>query len=57
MIFLNSSYSNWDYSKPENAVLGVALHSFEWLFVRVLQIIFIVLAIGVILTKKNKIVI
>ena len=35
LILLNSPYFNWDYSKPENAVLGVAFHSFEWLFVRI----------------------
>lgn len=29
LILLNSPYFNWDYSKPENAVLGVAFHSFE----------------------------
>ena len=29
LILLNSPYFNWDYSKPENAVLVVAVHSFE----------------------------
>lgn len=29
LILLNSPYLNWDYSKPETAVLGVAFHSFE----------------------------
>ena len=53
LILLNSPYFNWDYSKPENAVLGVAFHSFEWLFVRILPIIFVVLVIGVILTGKK----
>ena len=53
LILLNSPYFNWDYSKPENAVLGVAFHSFEWLFVRIGPIIFVVLVIGVILTGKK----
>ena len=53
LILLNSPYFNWDYSKPENAVLGVTFHSFEWLFVRILPIIFVVLVIGVILTGKK----
>ena len=38
---LNSPYLGWDYSDPETAVLGVAFHSFEWLFVRVAPIFFL----------------
>lgn len=53
LILLNSPYFNWDYSKPENAVLGVAFHSFEWLFVRIVPIILMGLLIGVFLTRKK----
>ena len=53
LILLNSPYLNWDYSKPETAVLGVAFHSFEWLFVRIAPIIFMGLIIGVFLTRKK----
>ena len=53
LILLNSPYLNWDYSKPENAVLGVAFHSFEWLFIRIAPIIFIGLIIGIFLTRKK----
>ena len=53
LILLNSPYFNWDYSKPENAVLGVAFHSFEWLFVRIAPIVLIGLIIGIILTRKK----
>lgn len=53
LIFLNSPYFNWDYSKPENAVLGIAFHSFEWLFVRIGPIILMGLLIGVFLTRKK----
>ena len=35
------------------AVLGVAFHSFEWIFIRVAPIIIIGLAIGIILTRKK----
>ena len=52
-ILLNSPYLNWDYSRPENAVLGVAFHSFEWLFIRIAPIIFIGLIIGIFLTRKK----
>ena len=53
LILLNSPYLNWDYSNPENAVLGVAFHSFEWLFIRIAPIIFIGLIIGIFLTRKK----
>ena len=53
LILLNSPYLNWDYKKPENAVLGVLFHSFEWLFIRIAPIIFIGLIIGIFLTKKK----
>lgn len=53
LILLNSPYLNWDYSNPENAVLGVALHSFEWLFIRIVPIILIGLIIGIFLTRKK----
>ena len=53
LILLNSPYLNWDYEKPENAVLGVLFHSFEWLFIRISPIIFIGLIIGIFLTRKK----
>lgn len=51
---LNSPYLGWDYSAPETAVLGVAFHSFEWLFVRVAPIIFIAAIIGIFFTFKKE---
>ena len=53
LFLLNSPYLNWDYNNPENAVLGVAFQSFEWLFVRTAPIIFIISIIGIILTRKK----
>ena len=38
---LESPYLGWDYNNPETAVLGVAVHSFEWLFVRTAPVILI----------------
>ena len=52
LIIWSSPYLSWDYSDPETAVLGVAFHSFEWLFVRVAPIIFIVAIIGIFFTVK-----
>ena len=33
LLVSESPYLGWDYSAPETAVLGVAFHSLEWLFV------------------------
>ena len=54
LIILSSPYSGWDYSDPETAVLGVAFHSFEWLFVRVAPVIFIAAIIGIFFTLKKE---
>ena len=53
LAILNSPYLSWDYSDPETAVLGVAFHSLEWLFVRVAPIIFLIAAVGIFLTRKK----
>ena len=53
LMVLNSPYLGWDYSDPETAVVGVAFHAFEWLFVRLAPIIFIGAVIGIFLTRKN----
>ncbi len=50
---LESSYLGWNYSAPETAVLGVAFHSFEWLFVRAAPILLIGAIIGIFLTRKK----
>ena len=49
----NSPYLGWDYADPETAVVGVALHAFEWLFVRLAPIILIGAIVGVFLTRKK----
>ncbi len=50
---INSSYMGWDYSKPETAVIGVGLHSFEWLFVRVAPLVIIGGIVGAIMTREK----
>ena len=54
LIIWSSPYLGWDYSDPETAVLGVAFHSFECLFVRVAPIIFIAAIIGIFFTFKKE---
>ena len=53
LIALNSPYLGWDYSDPETAVVGVAFHAFEWLFVRLAAIILIGAIVGIFLTRKK----
>lgn len=53
LILLNSPYLNWDYNDPENAVLGVIFHSFEWIFARLAPIVFVVSIVGIVLTRKK----
>lgn len=45
---IESPYLGWDYSDPETAVLGVAFHALEWLFVRTAPILLIGAVIGMI---------
>lgn len=49
----NSFYLRWDYSAPETAVMGVAIHAFEWVFVRLAPFALIVALVGVFLTRKK----
>ena len=49
-----SYYLGWDYSDPETAVLGTAVHAFEWMFVRGAPIVLIGAGIGVFLTRKKE---
>ena len=53
LIVLNSPYLGWDYNDPETAVIGVAFHAFEWLFVRLAPIIIIGAMVGIFLTRKK----
>ncbi len=53
LLALESPYLGWDYSNPETAVLGVAFHSFEWLFVRLVPVILISAVVGIFLTHRT----
>lgn len=48
-----SPYLGWDYSHPETAVMGVAVHAFEWLFVRTAPFALLASAAGACLTRKR----
>ena len=53
LVIVNSPYLGWDYSAPETAVMGVAFHAFEWLFVRLAPVVLIAALVGVGLTRKK----
>ena len=53
MLAVSSPYLGWDYSTPETAVMGVAIHVFEWGFVRLAPFALIVALVGVFLTRKK----
>lgn len=50
---MQSTYLNWDFNNPELAVAGTILHGFEFLFVRLAPIAFIVAIIGIVLTYRG----
>ena len=50
---LESPYLGWNFSDPETAVMGTAIHAFEWLFVRLAPIIFIGAIVGIFLTRSK----
>ena len=50
---VNSPYLGWDFSDPETAVIGTALHAFEWLFVRMAPLLLVAAAVGIFLTRKK----
>lgn len=53
LIRLKSPYLGWDYSQPETAVIGVVVHAFEWLFVRIAPLVLIGSIVGACLTRKK----
>ena len=54
LVMVGSPYLGWDYSDPETAVLGVAFHSLEWLFVRVAPPLFLAALVGIFFTYKKE---
>ena len=51
--FMNSSYLDWNCNDPELAVAGTILHGFEFIFVRLAPIAFLVSVIGIVITYKK----
>ena len=51
---LGNAYMELDYNDPELAVLGVGVHTFVWIFVRIIPIALIGSIIGICLTRKKQ---
>lgn len=54
LFFLKSPYLGWDYSDPETAVLGVAFHGLEWLFVRAAPLVLLGAIVGIFWTRNKE---
>ena len=53
LITLGNTYMEWN-NDSELSVLGVIIHGFIWLFMRIAPLVFIGSIVGVCLTRKNK---
>ena len=53
LAIFQSAYLSWDYGDPELAVAGTILHGFEFFFVRLAPIAFVVSLIGIVLTYRK----
>ena len=49
-----NTYLEWNYNDPELAILGVGIHAFVWLFMRIAPFILIGSIIGVCLTHPKQ---
>ena len=54
LTMINSSYLDWNYNDPELAVAGTILHGFEFIFIRLAPIAFLVSVIGIVITYKKR---
>lgn len=50
---IGNTYIDWDYNDPELAILGVGIHTFVWIFMRIVPIFFIGSVVGICLTRKK----
>ena len=51
---MQSSYLGWNYNDPELAAAGTILHGFEFVFVRLAPVVFLVSVVGIIFTYKKR---
>lgn len=54
LYLMQSSYLNWDYNNTESAISGTLLHGFEFVFVRVAPIVFVLLNVLLVISYKKQ---
>ena len=54
LAFMNSSYLDWNYKDLELAMAGTIMHGFEFLFVRIAPIVFLISVAGIVVTYKKR---
>ena len=54
LAFMNSSYLDWNYKDLELAMAGTIMHGFEFLFVRIAPIVFLIFVAGIVVTYKKR---
>lgn len=54
LAFMNSSYLDWNYKDLELAMAGTIMHGFEFLFVRIAPIVFLISVAGIVITYKKR---
>lgn len=53
IVLFDNTYLNWSNKDIEWAILGVSVHTFIWVFVRISPFIFIGSMVGIFLTRKK----
>ena len=53
LITIGNSYMQWDYNNHQTAILGVGIHSFVWVFMRIAPFALIGFIVGIYLTRKK----
>ena len=53
IVLFDNTYLNWNSKDIEWAILGVSVHTFIWVFVRISPFIFIGSMVGIFLTRKK----
>lgn len=54
LAFMNSSYLDWNYKDHELAMAGTIMHGFEFLFVRIAPIVFLIFVAGIVVIYKKR---
>lgn len=54
LYLLKSPYLSWNWSSAETAVIGTAVHAFEWAFFRAAPFLCVGSILGIILTRKRE---